>query len=149
MSHLQKEIPTSINKGVWEGIVLHTGITGCSLFSQGAFPIIPHPFANEISAALSSCGYTGISQITSNKQLTDEMDLHKYENMNLKLSLPWKICARIGSFIHCESDYAVYPLCPLSVKMHAVSLSCHALFGLLSSLHLKSRGVVMAVITML
>lgn len=50
-----------------------------------------HPFANEISTALSSCGYIGISQITSNKQLIDEMKFHIYENMNLKLSLPWKI----------------------------------------------------------
>lgn len=54
--------------------MLHTGITGCGLFSQGA-------------AALSSCGYIGISQITSNKQLTDEMEFHIYENMNLKSSL--------------------------------------------------------------
>lgn len=43
MSHLQIEIPTSINRGVWERIVLHTGITGCSLFSQGAFPNISTP----------------------------------------------------------------------------------------------------------
>lgn len=43
MSHLQIEIPTSINRGVWERIVLHTGITGCSLFSQSAFPNISTP----------------------------------------------------------------------------------------------------------
>lgn len=49
-----------------------------------------HPFANEISTALSSCGYIGISQITSNKQLRDGMEFHIYENMNLKSSLPWK-----------------------------------------------------------
>lgn len=43
MSHLQIAIPTSINKGVWGGIMLHAGITGCGLFSQDAFPIIPTP----------------------------------------------------------------------------------------------------------
>lgn len=69
MSHLLKKIPTSINIGVWERIVLHTGIMCCSLFSQGAFFIIPKPFANEISTARSSCGYIWVSQIPSNKQL--------------------------------------------------------------------------------
>lgn len=54
----------------------------------GCLSHYPHPFANEISTALSSCGYIGLSQITSNKQLTDEMEFHIYENMNLKLSLP-------------------------------------------------------------
>lgn len=83
VSQLQKEIPTSINRRVWERIVLHTGITGCSLFSQGAFFHYPHPFASEISTALSSRGYTEMSQITSNKQLTDGMDLQKSESMNL------------------------------------------------------------------
>lgn len=44
MPHLHIEIPTSINREVWERIMLHTGITDCSLFSQGAFP---YHFANE------------------------------------------------------------------------------------------------------
>lgn len=57
----------------------------------GCLSRYPHPFANEISTALSSRGYIGISQIPSNKQLTDEMEFHIYENMNLKLSRPWKI----------------------------------------------------------
>lgn len=43
-----------------------------------------HPSANEISAALSSCGYTGISRITSNKQPADELEFRACENMNLK-----------------------------------------------------------------
>lgn len=41
MSHLQIEIPTSTNRGVWERIMLHTGITDCNLFSQGVFPSLP------------------------------------------------------------------------------------------------------------
>lgn len=41
MSHLQIENPNIHKQEVWEGIVLHTGITDCSLFSHGAFPIIP------------------------------------------------------------------------------------------------------------
>lgn len=43
-----------------------------------------HPSANEISAALSSCGYTGISRITSNKQPADELEFRACENMNQK-----------------------------------------------------------------
>lgn len=55
----------------------------------GCLSHYPHPFANEISTTLSSCGYIGISQITSNKQLKeDEMEFHIYENMNMKLSPP-------------------------------------------------------------
>lgn len=42
-SHLQRDISISINKGVWEWIILHTGITDCDLFSQSAVPIIPTP----------------------------------------------------------------------------------------------------------
>lgn len=39
MTHLKRDIPISINNGVWGRIRLHTGISGCDLFSQGAVHI--------------------------------------------------------------------------------------------------------------
>lgn len=57
------------------------------LFSPACLSRHFHPSANEISTALSSCGYTGISPITSNKQPADELEFRACENMNLKLKL--------------------------------------------------------------
>lgn len=36
MTHLKRDVPISINNGVWGRIMLHTGISGSDLFSQGA-----------------------------------------------------------------------------------------------------------------
>lgn len=39
MTHLKRDVPISINIGVWERIMLHTGISSSDLFSQGAVHI--------------------------------------------------------------------------------------------------------------
>lgn len=38
-THLKRDVPIFINNGVWERIMLHTGISGSDLFSQGAVHI--------------------------------------------------------------------------------------------------------------
>lgn len=67
--------------------MLHTGISGSDLFSQGAVHI-PTRLRMKPPLPIVSVVTWGISQITSNKQMTDEMEFLVYENMNLSLTPP-------------------------------------------------------------
>lgn len=99
------------------------------LFSPACLSRHIHPSANEISTALSSCGYTGISPITSNKQPADELEFRAYENMNLKLKLaprnPPMLSKRVLLKPSCLADFMAlrpnWEFSPTALLFHITS----------------------------